>query len=311
MKRISSRAYKKVKKFCASIPKYLQLQLFLTFISWPILLAWGLPLSYASIVGNILFTPFLTIFLLLSSLIFFCELLYIPDMLLILALDRLTIIWTALLTISNRSWLVTFPLPSPSILPLLPLGALALLHYKKYTSPLISSAALLIFFVISSIGLKLTTNNEATVSIPCFNKQLTLIQKRTDAVLIDPGVLGRRISPSWVSYTLIPELNRNGITTIKVICTKPSVTTFRALTTLIDEYNVSEIYMPYWRGKLTNRGWGAWHCLLAGALTTGTKISFITQQACILKKQAITIGCSSKMISKNSMRYKPVTIVNQ
>ena len=54
-------------------------QLYLSLMSSPILIYWGLPVSLASPLGNILFNPLLVVFLFFSSLLFFTELLHIPN----------------------------------------------------------------------------------------------------------------------------------------------------------------------------------------------------------------------------------------
>ena len=66
-------------RFYNHIIQFLQVQLFLSLASLPILVAWGIPFSLATVAGNFLFSPFLTLFLLLSSLIFFTELIFIPN----------------------------------------------------------------------------------------------------------------------------------------------------------------------------------------------------------------------------------------
>ena len=81
----------------------IQLQLYLTLISGPILVYWGLPVSVASPLGNILFHPLLTAFLFLSSLIFFCQILHIPHGIFVYALQKTSHSFHYLL----GSWLTT------------------------------------------------------------------------------------------------------------------------------------------------------------------------------------------------------------
>jgi hypothetical protein len=50
----------------AYLVTFTQTQLVITLISLPILVAWGLGYSVMSLVGNLLFSPVLTLFLILS-----------------------------------------------------------------------------------------------------------------------------------------------------------------------------------------------------------------------------------------------------
>src|SRR5437763_195216 len=101
---ISSLA-KKVKFF---IIRFVQLQLFITLFSLPLLISWGIPLSLLSPLGNLIFGPVLTIFLFLSSLIFFSELIGIPNGLLIALLEKITTWWLCIMHANTQSWLVGF-----------------------------------------------------------------------------------------------------------------------------------------------------------------------------------------------------------
>ena len=294
-----------------ALPTYLHLQLFLTVISWPILLAWGLPLSLASIVGNLIFTPFLMLFLLLSSLIFFCELLYVPSTLFIYPLEWLTSFWTALLTSSDRSWLLICPLPPHLFMCALPLAALFFVHHKNFLSPLKSSLSLLIFLLTSIAFLKVMVHGyEGRLSICCFEKEVTIMQSGGHAVLIDPGCMGRRSSaPSWVNYTLIPFLTKQGITHLDVICSKPSITTFRALIALIDSYHIGNLYLPAATTMQKNTGWSSWQKLLDSAKKYNTNIEKIRRPK-ILKigSHSITLDSENKVTKKNNMAYHALLI---
>ena len=67
----------------------IMVHLAVTLVSLPILIMWGLPFSLAASIGNIAFTPLLACFLAISSLIFFTELLFIPNAMLISLLSTL------------------------------------------------------------------------------------------------------------------------------------------------------------------------------------------------------------------------------
>src|SRR3972149_9378673 len=109
-----------------SLLKSIQLQLFISFISLPFLIGWGLPISLLTPVSTLIFGPFLTCFLLISSLIFFLELFYLPNGALIWCLEKVTSAWLACLSLEQRAWLIGFSKPPLIVLLLIPLIALAI-----------------------------------------------------------------------------------------------------------------------------------------------------------------------------------------
>ena len=96
---------KRLHRLSSQLLTYFHTQLFITLISLPLLLSWGLPISLASIVGNLLFAPVLSAVLLLASLIFFGELFSLPTTLLTLIFEWITHGWFSLLTRGSPSWL--------------------------------------------------------------------------------------------------------------------------------------------------------------------------------------------------------------
>lgn len=106
-------------------------------------------------------------------------------------------------------------------------------------------------------------------------------------------------------YTLVPLLYQRGITKLDIICTKPSTTTFRALTTLVDTMPVKKVYLPRWKGTLKNSGWSAWEKLLSISIKYGTSILYVDKPVAIpIGQQAIEIRIRDKVTRKNMMRYK-------
>jgi len=161
------------------IVRFIIVQLFLTLISLPILVAWGLPLSILSPIGNLIFAPLLTLFLLFSSLVFFCELIYLPNAWLVWPLELITSAWHKLLCLEQGTSLCAFTKPSPWILCIIPAAALAATSLKIMYHPARSMLILSILFVTSIIILKA---HPPSVSfkrdIPCNNGNLTLIHAK-------------------------------------------------------------------------------------------------------------------------------------
>lgn len=93
----------------------LTLQTILSIATLPFLVWWHLPFPLISLVANIIHPPFLMLFLLLSSLIFFATLLGISCTPLVSALTKLTAVWQMLFKLPLPSgWLV---LSTASLLP--------------------------------------------------------------------------------------------------------------------------------------------------------------------------------------------------
>lgn len=74
------------------------LQCILTTVSLPFLLWWQIPYPLLSLLGNLIHPLFLTLFLTLSSLLFFALLLHLPHSLIASGLSLLTTAWNYILT---------------------------------------------------------------------------------------------------------------------------------------------------------------------------------------------------------------------
>ena len=98
-------------KIFSWLMNFIYIQLLVTLISLPILVWWGIPISLLSPIGNLIFTPLLTIFLFLASLIFFLELFYIPNQWLIYLLEIVTRFWNYLITFGSNGSLIGFAKP--------------------------------------------------------------------------------------------------------------------------------------------------------------------------------------------------------
>ncbi len=100
---------KHVLRLAYYLTHYIQIQLFITLMSLPVLMWWGLPFSLMSFVGNLIFSPIIVAFLTLSSLIFMTELASIPNYYLVWSLEKVTTVMTTLLSYGSKNWLVAFP----------------------------------------------------------------------------------------------------------------------------------------------------------------------------------------------------------
>ena len=246
--------YKILKRVEKSLLRSIQLQLYLTLISGPILVYWGLPVSVASPLGNILFHPLLTAFLLLSSLIFFCQILHIPHGIFVYALAKTSHSFHYFLAFGSQQWLIGFVQPPLWILLALPLATGLILCCKKTRTPYRSIGCLLALSVFFGTYLKFSSKQLPIASIACNRGYIGMLNTHNQIVLIDPGVLGAHASSSsWIEFTLVPTMIKmTGQTIIEhLVVLQPSQLTFDAVRALCNTCHVKRIYMPFWNGTMT------------------------------------------------------------
>lgn len=137
--------------------------------------------------------------------------------------------------------------------------AVLILHCKKIDTALKGIAAYTFVLLISGLFLAFTTHWSPAVStLNCHSGEVTLIYHHKQLALIDPGVIGQRISaPNWTEYTLMAHLAKEyGTTRIDyLIALQPNGVLFDALTHLLDKIEIKKIYLPFWEGKLPYHWW--------------------------------------------------------
>lgn len=110
------------------------LQLAISYVYIPILIYWGIPISFMSIVGNLIFAPWLVTFLFISTLLFVTQLVHIPNLLLAQLLDIICSWWLKLLTMGSPTWLIGFPYPGLFVLILMVTTGAAIIYLTKRQS---------------------------------------------------------------------------------------------------------------------------------------------------------------------------------
>lgn len=222
---------------------FIQVQFFLSLISLPVLIAWGLPFSLLTMVGNLVFAPFLTLFLLCSSLVFFTEILHIPNSLCILMLEKVTAFWLWCLQWGSKSWMIGFKI---SVLPfsiLAAILAIIILQHTQWGKKNISAflyTALFCFVILTNK--LLSSPAEATVT--CNKKTVSVYNRNGKLTFVDNGALGEKINPtSWISYTLLNALTKQfGTVWVDTVYVSQSkLPTLDALHTLCQETPVDTI----------------------------------------------------------------------
>ncbi|MFI5332524.1 MAG: hypothetical protein ACHQVS_00310 [Candidatus Babeliales bacterium] len=293
----------------------IQLQLFITLFSLPLLCAWGLPLSLLSPLGNLLFGPMLTLFLLLSSFIFLTELIGIPNGLLIMLLEQVTTYWLSIMHADTKRWLIGFTQPSYFILLLLPLSAILVMICNQTRSLYRSSICLLLLLIgFWGYAWYLQRSTPAHIPIICNNGAVHLIQHQGTFTLIDPGYLGKTMgAPSWVQFTLIPQIiQRTGCTVLDhVIVLQPNTMTLKAVESLMIKMPIKNVYIPYWHGSLSSSGLHTYSAIKKMCRDKNillTRISSSIQHITLDPTCTITIEPLPQIIQTTSISYPAFTV---
>ncbi len=256
--------------------EFIYIQFYVTLLSLPILIAWGLPFSLFSPLGNLIFNPFILVFLLLSSLIFFGALLGIPITWLSIALDYLTKAWLYCLDCAPHKSFIGFSQPHWIILILLPLATLAVVHHPLTRSRNRSIICFMLLFLICVCSTLFKSEN--MLSIPCNKGTITVLHHNQKTIVIDPGLIGQRPSgKQWAQYELITSITKQtGISHLNtVICLQPTATILQALELMCHTTSIELLMIPYWDGTVSKGMNRSWHSLKRTAQTYGTKISRI------------------------------------
>lgn len=236
----------------------LELQIFLTLISLPVLIAWGLPISMVSLVSTPLFAPLFTIFLFFSCLMFFTELMCIPNSLIVTALEHTTAVLLKTIRYGCDSWLVSFCTPPTLVLCALPIIALCIIaRYKQLWKRLTLLALSLIFFC-AGLHLYQYAMRKTLHYIPCHGENLYALPIDGAITLIDPGLLGKKpVNESWIMYTLLPALAKEtGAATIDcLVFLTLNQRILETLAILVQTMTIRHVVLPYYTGRLPQKTW--------------------------------------------------------
>ncbi len=185
---------------------FLELQLLISIVTTPFLIGWGLPLSTISIVGNLFFSPFLTIFICVSSFIFITDIFGISNIFLQNILNTITYVWCILLSYGSPSYLIVFEnklLPIASIVALLACS----IYYNKIACQKSRLCILLIMSTILPVVSYIQKPFSKHHKICNGRKNFYIILYKDQIYAIDLQALGAKKGyESWIEYTLIPEI---------------------------------------------------------------------------------------------------------
>ena len=197
------------KQFCnrltTSVAQGLLLQIILSIATLPFLIWWRLPFPLISLLANILHPPFLILFLLVASVLFFATLFGIPSTPLVSALSKITSWWQLLFHLPAPSgWLVLgwWLLIPASIF----LAVLLVPRGTSFIKGVLLSIALFSFGIMSAYNKKtawekitiLRRNTAHLLCLPHPNGTLELIDNRY--------ISGAFNTEALMYYTVIPHI---------------------------------------------------------------------------------------------------------
>lgn len=267
--------YSKIKTIKVWLLKFIELHLFISVLSLPILIYWGLPFSLASIIGNLIFAPFLALFLFISSLLFFTEILTIPNQPLVFLIEKIAVIWSCCLSFAQKKWLIGFAKPPLLFLFLMPIPATIIVASRllsAMTRIILLLALILTSYIFCSI---IFVKKETIFFIDCGSQKISALKHNNQIVLFSTNPLARLKSPAqWVDYTLIPALVKNrGTTDIDhLILTMPGQKIFEIVTIMLSKVSIKNIYLIVWEGSLTPKAWHHYFKMKETAKTCGCAI---------------------------------------
>ena len=249
-------------QFFMFLTTYLKAQCIATLIAFPFLVQWGLAFSLFSWVGNLIFMPFLTLFLLLSSLVYFTELLCIPNGLLITMLTLLSNGWQTLLKCGKKEWLFGFARPHPILFIILTIGTFSILYLLQRRK----------LFSLKALAYLLLANCTVSYCYPFVQKaweikrknfiiykKLIICQNHTGKIEItDNGFFRRKKNvASAINFEIRPYLLQTYGTThvVTLLLNVAAAQGFCAALELCKTCRVDKVVLPYFERQLSRYDW--------------------------------------------------------
>lgn len=233
----------KLIKLLPSFLFFLELQLLISLVMLPILIAWGLAISIMTIIGNLVFAQFLTVFIFVSTILFTCDILGIPHDYVVILLEWVTNIWHYFLSFGSAHWLIGYPENLFFLSIIVAMTACMLYVKKKHTQ---NQRIIILTFLCLSIPLAkyICKKSYTHTTIMQGNQKFHIIQKDGVVYAFDCGALGARpSSQSWIEYTLTSHMIKTiGATHIDMlILCKSNSRTYSATQALMHHMPIGRI----------------------------------------------------------------------
>ncbi len=277
----------------------LHTQLFLTLIALPFSLAWGLPLSWLSLFSTPLFLPFLMCFLFVSSLLFFSEIVGIPNGAIAWLLDQITNIWLSILA-AAPDWLL-FGCIRPSWATLISIAFITIfsLHIRLIGTIGKSIIALSLILGCALCMLYLMRPAIVHTHIQAPRGSMELIHDHGVTILIDNGILSTA-RPLWIQYSLIGEIvsTTGSLHIDHLIVKRITKTTIANLAVLRLCIPFSHVYVPD-------------HVFIGACKSSNYSLHVIcSPEQITTRKNTFTIQPSKKTVIYEDIPYHPLNIIS-
>ncbi|HEV2917347.1 MAG TPA: hypothetical protein VGW78_06415 [Candidatus Babeliales bacterium] len=264
---------KKLRVWCIN---FMLMHLFLTLISLPILIGWGLPLSLVSPLGNLIFSPFLSVYLVCTVLLFFTELISVPNTLIVSALEAISHAWLWCMSLLTDAIHIGFAKPHPLFLLLIPLMAcITVWYFRMRLHRCIMALSILLVSVCGILCTIPTHVQEFTVARGADTIQCIVADNHV-AIIDQQGVLSHcATADQWVLHHLIPAITqKTGHMHIDYcMLMHPRKRSFDAIAALSTVITIQHIYLPRWTGMLSKSAWHAYKHMCACIEAKGGSIT--------------------------------------
>ncbi|MBM3893759.1 hypothetical protein FJ365_05165, partial [Candidatus Dependentiae bacterium] len=254
------------KRFTDYLLVFLQTQCALTIVSLPIIVYWGLGISTVAVVGNLLFTPLLMLFLFVCTLTFFAALFQLPHGYLTLLLNMLSEGWQHALSFSSQQWIIYCAKPS---LIVLALPVVALILCLRH--PAINNASRRLLAMVSILAIFLgycwLQQQYMLFSYPTkllHEKLYAIVRADNQLMIIDEGFAARKKSPDKVvDFQVLPELAKTygSMAIAEYTISKPTRGSMKAAEQVCKKCAVKEVRLPYFSAPTNKSTWRAFYDL--------------------------------------------------
>jgi len=297
-----------------AITQFTIIQLFLTLISLPILVAWGLPFSYLTPFGTLLFTPVLTLYLWCALVVFLTTLCCIPNSYCIYALECVSRWWLWALSLISQPWQIGFVKPPLLVLCAIPFSAFLLMLFVRHQRSVI---------IVISLSVLLTSWLTALYMIPSL-PVLTVSSDRgksvqvfydagiTTVIDVDGSCNKAGDGCSLILHKIMPEITKlMGAAHIdRFVVLHPRQRVFEALTALCKKHVVHDVYVPRWSGRIPFNAWSAYKELQKTLSEYGYTIRYLKCNVPFAVHKTAQLHATDTQQKYGDATYQQFTLIN-
>lgn len=234
--------------YSQGLVKALSIHVTLSLFSLPVLLTWGLPFSPWGIFGNLIFAPFLSLFLLLASGLFFTELLQIPNAFLAQLLEQVSTLWQACIRLTPGA-ILELPSPSYPLALFMLIVAAVCIHSRTIT---LSGRILFLTILMGSFcAYVYLTASPPPSFCDSLLPLVTFLPTDKGLICIDRGTSMRPVTCQKKVQRIVPLLKRRyAASSIRMlIFLKPTTSSIELAHLLLAESSSATIILPLLKGK--------------------------------------------------------------